>query len=406
MKTNRLLVPVNCTKRRIYLFRPKGELNYSVKFTPPKVINGQRKQWPMRRVVRSTGASEIAAARRTAAHIVTKFWNGDEAQELKLRSDFATIEELAQRYRPRPNDVRPEVATKNRSSFLLVVREVTGHVEAVRADCLTADLAEKFLERREERAATADFVLQERARVSANSTLNQARSVISPKAVRMYAGLKLPDLTGFRQAARLRVDSGHFHYDAEKWALIMQDVEIAAGAELREAQPLLWRAYLLMARLGLRPSEAWSSRRSWIERRLDGSGDFVLMRRPDYVTKTRRYRRVPIEPAVMREFDEALRDLLPEAWIINLSTDTARRDVIQYELNPWLRRFITRAESLQCCRLLRKHAGSRIADRDGIEAAAAFLGDSISVTEKHYVGRLRRARGIEACETETAALRC
>ncbi len=44
---------------------------------------------------------------------------------------------------------------------------------------------------------------------------------------------------------------------------------------------------------------------------------------------------------------------------------------------------------------LRKHAGSVIATRDGLMAAAQFLGDSYMVTERHYASLLSPIRSIK-----------
>ena len=43
---------------------------------------------------------------------------------------------------------------------------------------------------------------------------------------------------------------------------------------------------------------------------------------------------------------------------------------------------------------LRKHAGSVIATRDGLMAAAQFLGDTYQVTDRHYASLLSPIRPI------------
>lgn len=385
MKERKLQIPVRCTTRKFYLMRPpKGRNDWHVCFAPP---NGRPA-----RVFRSTGTNNVAAAKQIGAQIIESFWTdaGRAAETLKQRSGFALLSELLERYQPLPNDVKAEVATKNRSAFRVVVRDGLGAaaIDGLRCDVLTGDLARQFLANRELRVAASDEIAKERARVSANSTLAQARSVVSPKALGLYAGLRLSDFAEFRAAARLRTDSGYYRYQPvsdETLAAIEADAQRIKGE-----RPLLYRAYLLMRYLGLRPSEVWPARWSWIDR-----GEFVLERRGDFFTKNRKYRRVPIAPELLRELNELRAGAMPQAWIINLPTVTERRDLMRYELNAWLRRFIPRCEHEKCSYVLRKHAGSVIADRDGIEAAADFLGDSIAVTERHYRGQLRRGRGIE-----------
>jgi hypothetical protein len=89
----------------------------------------------------------------------------------------------------------------------------------------------------------------------------------------------------------------------------------------------------------------------------------------------------------------------PNSWIIYLPTATEREHIVQYDINRWLRYYIPRQESQKCSYNLRKHCGSEICDRYGIEAAAAFLGDTIAVTQKHYIAKARIPAGIKLAAT-------
>lgn len=63
-------MPVRCTTRKFFLHHPpKERSDWHVRFTPPS-IDGTRQV-----VFRSTGAKEIAAAKRVAARIIGSFWN-------------------------------------------------------------------------------------------------------------------------------------------------------------------------------------------------------------------------------------------------------------------------------------------------------------------------------------------
>src|SRR4029453_5243859 len=94
VKDRKLLIPVRCTTRNLYLHRPPpGRNDWHVRFTPPSVDG------PRRVVFRSTGKKEIAGAKRIAAQIIESFWtdSGRGAEPLKLRNDNATIGQLITR---------------------------------------------------------------------------------------------------------------------------------------------------------------------------------------------------------------------------------------------------------------------------------------------------------------------
>src|SRR5947199_3656922 len=135
MKNRKLLVPVRCTTRKFYLHSPRSDRNdWHVRFVPP-AIDGVR-----RVVFRSTGTTEIGAAKRIAADIVKSFWidSGRSAVRLKLRDDNATIGELITRYRQcaaqRPGTLRSNV----RSLRMLVKTVHAGDPDSKSASVLTA----------------------------------------------------------------------------------------------------------------------------------------------------------------------------------------------------------------------------------------------------------------------------
>src|SRR5437763_16047918 len=120
MKDRKLLIPVRCTTRKIYLQHPPaGRNDWHVRFTSP-AIDGSRRE-----IFRSTGSKEIAAAKRIAARIIESFWTdaGRGVEVLKLRNDNATIRELIERYErnavQRPRTIRGDVR-----SLRLIVKTV------------------------------------------------------------------------------------------------------------------------------------------------------------------------------------------------------------------------------------------------------------------------------------------
>ena len=172
MKDPRLLIPVRCTTRKIF---------------------------------RSTGTKEVAAAKRIASQIIESFWNdaGRGAERLKLRNDNATIRELIQRYER--NAVQwPRTIRGNVRALRLIVKNVhNGDPDQKPTTVLTSGLIRDFEKRRLQRAekrataATCAGVIQ-RTRKSTASFVRQARSIVALRKMKFYEDLKLPDLAAFR----------------------------------------------------------------------------------------------------------------------------------------------------------------------------------------------------------------
>ena len=93
-------------------------------------------------------------------------------------------------------------------------------------------------------------------------------------------------------------------------------------------------------------------------------------------------------PALQRGMVQASNTSWPGAMAWKLE------EVTKYQINEWMRQYIPRSDSEKCAYLLRKEAGSIIFHREGIEAAAAFLGDTIAVAQAHYLSDKRPQRGI------------
>src|SRR5438477_4025555 len=156
MKNPRLLIPVRCTTRKIFLQHPPaGRNDWHVRFTAP-AVNGSRRE-----IFRSTGTKEIAAAKRIAAQIIESFWTdaGRGAEPLKLRNDNATVGELIERYE-RNAVQRLRTIRGNVRSLRLIVRAVhNGDPDQKSTTVLTSSLIREFerrrIQRAEERATAA-----------------------------------------------------------------------------------------------------------------------------------------------------------------------------------------------------------------------------------------------------------
>jgi hypothetical protein len=149
---------------------------------------------------------------------------------------------------------------------------------------------------------------------------------------------------------------------------------------LRKSQPAAWRFFLLMARCGLSNREAHNARGTWLRE----GAIHVPARDGKFVPKSKnRVRSIPIRPDRYRRWFSEL-----EGKNVRVCTNSLwlQRAV----LSPMLRRHLPdRQKGLY---ELRKHAGSLVATRDGIYAAAQFLGDRVETAERFYATLLKPLR--------------
>lgn len=418
-KNDDLRIPVRGTNRKYYLVPPRpadGRPDYYVRFDVPRDIRALDPRLP-KTILRSTGTNQRRSAldrgRAIIESILERRW--EDAQKLKLcGSAYSTLDELLTAYKPDAQTIKPTTAANNRRAIEMIVREVLGRPNVRDASLdvvLSATTLRKWIQLRQAKVASRDYLEQGSAAMTINSTLAQARSVVSPKVMELYHDLRLPDVTEFRAVRKVRADADVSYkplpqttvnaIGADALLLKRGESAIASAAGVTpEEQPQVYRAYLLIGRMGLRNSEAQFAREYWIARREDGA-DLELKRRPDFVTKNKRYRTLDIAPDVLAELD-AQRGV-PDAWIVNGATATDRYNLTHDKLNAWLRHFIPGRE--KCAYELRKHAISIIVSRPeseggGIVAAARFAGDSIETTEKHYASYLRKVRAISPAEMQ------
>src|SRR5205809_719599 len=295
MKNRKLLVPVRCTTRKFYLQPPPtGKNNWYIRFAPP-AINGIR-----RLVFRSTGAKEIAAAKRIAAEIIESFWAdaGRGTDRLKLRNDDVKIGELIARYERNASQRRATIRSNVRSLRMIVRTVHGGDPDQKSMAVLTANLIREFEKRQvdsaEKRAtpATRAVVIQ-RVRTSTASYVRQARAIVALRKMKFYEGLKLPDLTGLRGES-VEAPKRSLPRPLDMKALATME---AAAPALAADDPAAYVAHLLFSRLGLRNIEIVNARTHWIS---DGSIGIINRAEEDFFPKGCEGW-VPIAPDVLKE---------------------------------------------------------------------------------------------------------
>jgi integrase len=353
VKDRKLLIPVRCTTRNLYLHRPPpGRNDWHVRFTPPSV-DGTR-----RVVFRSTGTKEIAAAKRIAAQIIQSFWedSGRSAEPLKLRNDNATIGQLITRYELNAAQ-RPSTIRSNARSLRMIVKTVHGgDPDQKSTGLLTANLIREFekrqIERVEKRAtATTRSKLIERVRTSTASYVRQARSIISLRKMKFYEGMKLPDLTGFRGET---VESPHRSLPRPLDMEALTAMNAAAPA-LSESDPGAYVAHLLFSRVGLRNIEIVNARVHWIS---DGSIGIVNRPEEDFFSKGCEGW-VPIAPDVLKEILR-FQPLCTEGYLVPGANRTERHDAVYRRHSKWVAQWIK--DRTKTSYELRRYAGSRLLD--------------------------------------------
>lgn len=403
----RLRIPVrlNHSARKFYLQERAGI--YYVRFDVPDWIKKIDPTLP-RTVFQSLDTNMLPAAKLKAREKIEAVFEKrfeDFERTRKQGPSYAPLCAVLAAYKPDPRVVKPEVAANNRRMLSLLVREATG-LSGDELMMLTADvwadgaLWQKWVNLRLARVANEDYVAQERAAITINAGLAQARSVLSPKVMHLYnacPNMRFPDLTSLRAVRRLKVDADVSYRPLPQSCI---DAIEADASRLKADDPEVYKAYLLMSRLGLRNSEVMAARWGWIESGPDRrNAAMVIERRSDFVPKNRARRRLTIDSELLRELDNWRG--LPEAWIIDAPNKTDRHKICHDRLNAWLRKFLPPRE--KGAYELRKHAASIIVSRPeseggGLVAAARFLGDTISTAEKHYASYLREVRGISSAE--------
>lgn len=398
-KDPKLLVKCRCTSKNVYLFKPKPDDDFHIRFTPPRQV--RLKLGIRERVLRSTGHKQVAPARERAAAIVESFWKDDGAADAvsRMRSDWAPLEKILDAYDPLPDDVAPAVAVKNRQALRLLVREGAKLAPDRATSAVFADdgVIRRFQKSRMEAVRDEDIQARESAAVTVNSTVRQARSVFAKRHLFFYEGLKLPDLTAFLKAPALKVDKDMSFVPFATG--MIERIEKELPAQSRNVR----LAVLLMLYLGLRNKEVQFAKWEWFRWFGDGTAELSIERRPYFKVKNRSVRTIQLDPELAGKL-AGFRGA-PDAWVIDAPTETGRFDVTHDEINEWLRTIIV--DRTKCAYELRKHAGSVVLTRPeseggGLAAAARFLGDTIVTTEKHYARLLRPVHAVRSGEVSTA----
>lgn len=335
---------------------------------------------------RADEASGVAGVRRAAEHAARRCSTLEEVREVLFDEHGVKLFE-----------------DKTRSTYwfsLVRLARVVNEAEPMRVrldEVLRRDVVERFYaEGQGLRAVNWVDALYDDDDLPINGGLNtcvrNVRSLFAPNVCRSkFGALKLPDLTEFREVGYLTAPLSIF----EPWPNGIYERMVAASDALREAQPELWLVNAMLRRLGLRVSELLAARREWIE--VDGAQAWLVIKeRTDFKPlKHGSGRRLTLDPELREILLAREGYLIADGW-----ARETRRDLVGREHSQFLRQFIPLRR--QTNHELRKYAASlvfrreREAGRDGLAAAAYFLGDTIEITRKVYAAYLGGSAMLDA----------
>ena len=363
-------------------------------------------------IPRTTGTPIADIARKQALTLLKAMFSdtweeqGDVLRhKAKAQSTVGDLVDLYELQAPTELGIAKASAKRNAGQLLRIIElarpQSTGR--NLRIEEITDDLARDYI---------AAARKTGRSDSSIRSSINQARSLFTPRLMYLYKKtLSLPnsrsrDIAGqhsYKSRSRapelgFSISSLNLKTSIEEFvpipAEIVAKMETEAHGPLRECQPSAYRAYLLMSRLGLRNSEVVAVRKGWFETH-NGTRLLVLKDRPQEAFKLKNSLSgaIGVSDALWGQLTEGL----PEQWdyLIDERTMTDRFDAAYRTLNNFIRQFLP--DRKKGAYELRKWAGSIVATRSGIYAAQQFLRHrSVKTTESYYATYLKTIHGISA----------
>jgi integrase len=356
------------------------------------------------RVQRVSRYTMIKDAEWEAAQAVRKWVDAssgkaaEEGRKAVARGPMAKVEDVLRLLERTGEDRLWEAGTaRTYASALLTLARVVDAVaprEVCLGKVLTAGNIERFYALKQGRASV-NWLARLPVNGGANSVVRNVKSIFQDRMLKFMTHLRLPDLTDLQKAHYLKAEATEF----EPWEEAVYQAMVTAAEGLRATNPELWLVNAMLRRLGLRDAELLAARREWIELDFewpaDGMGPpvrvvmLVIKDRPEgafpfQILKHGAGRRLPL--------DGELAGLLlgREGWLVGDGlSPSARHELIYRVHSQWMRRFVGE-EAAKTNHQLRKYAGSKVFTAHGLEAAAYFLGDSISTTDGYYRAWLKR----------------
>ncbi|NBW12079.1 MAG: hypothetical protein EBR82_29015 [Caulobacteraceae bacterium] len=261
---------------------------------------------------------------------------------------------------------------------------------------LTADLVDRFEAKYLARAGKSP-VQRERALRGAHTVLRNARAVFERRARKCFAGLTLPDLTGFLES-QLNEAEPVQHKELPD-AIVARMAR--AALELRESQPALYVVHVLSRHLGMRPVEIVHAKVGWVQRLAtpetihlqDGTRREVVgvmrIEKTDEFDPKASSGWVSLSPCVWEELRPWLEGRDAGEWLVPIADERARQAVVYRAhadfVRPWTEGHVGKGYELR-----RWGADKIMALHDSLEMASRFLRHAkTSIAERNYLTRRR-----------------
>ena len=324
---------------------------------------------------------------------------GDQVLESsRFRTAFTTVGKLLELYGTAAahqyaldGKPKPATARKNMLQLANIIRQVEGvkSVDKLSLEVITRELAGNYV-KAVVLAAGDNELLKERARITAASTLRQAKSLFCKWARTYYADAALqlpPSVSEFMETGKAVKPKQY-----ELPPLELRNDTFEAAAALRESNPTLHAAFVLCYDLGMRASEAINARWEWIETQQGQRVMHICKREYWQGAKNQRNHYVPMSDEAYQALQAVCAADDPRAHILPANTPTERYDIIARQLSAWMRELgWVRPTFMKAAHELRKLAGSKWYTEAGVEWASEWLGDTV-LTTAHFYSALTKFR--------------
>lgn len=318
----------------------------------------------------------------------------------RIRTEWPTVKQVCDAYLamvPARYAVKrkpaPVTARRNVGQLENILRELHNvkQTDGLRfgADLLDGRSAERFVVGRLAAAPAADKLLEQRARVTAASTLAQARSIFAKWTRPKYkeAGIELPpQLWEWFDSIE-----SHKPTKYEQRPALLVDKTMT---EIREQPAARQVAFALCYNFALRRDEALHARWDWVFPHMGGRAIRVPGQDDGHGykgSKTGKTRLVPATADVWARLEATKAG----EWIIPGETQKAREEVLD-AVGNWMRTVGWDSRSYtKTLHELRKLAGSKWCQAVGPQRAADWLGDTLQTALHFYVDVIGQAAPVE-----------
>lgn len=334
-----------------------------------------------KRYLISTGTGDVTLAKSVAKGKIAEILDGQF--EPPKRRKIATIGKALDALDKGDRHVREHTLKGYKSSLYRVLQVARGwDKETARKQSLsvlTRELAREFQAKQQDKQSV-DYVTPRKGNTWINSALRQARGCFSKKALELYESKEIvvPDsIQGFLSVPALKEVSHRYSDNPIPREAIDRMNE--ALPDWKKEDERLWAIHLMIRLMGLRNSEIFQARKSWLVKR-GGRTWLVIVRRHGNAPK-RQDGEVAVPEVLVKWFRSRKHK---GDFLIPAKTPTERRELIYKIHSQRIAKFLPGREKTN--HELRKWAGSVVATKtNSYERAAEFLRIDIETAKTHYL---------------------